>query len=165
MLRELLARPAFTKIVGVDVSDSALRRAERRLGLAELSDRQRERISVLQSSATYRDPRLRGYDAVVLMEVIEHVDEVRLPALERAVFGHAAPRTVIVTTPNVEYNVRYEALDGHRHDDHRFEWTRAEFAAWTRSVADRYGYSVRTGPVGADDPEVGPPTQLAVFSR
>jgi hypothetical protein len=99
------------------------------------------------------------------MEVIEHVDEARLPALERAVFGHAAPQTVIVTTPNVEYNVRYETLDGHRHEDHRFEWTRAEFAAWTAQVARTYGYDVEIRPVGEVDEAVGSPTQLAYFRK
>ena len=105
------------------------------------------------------------FDAAVLMEVVEHVEPDRLPALEHAVFAAAAPATVIVTTPNAEHNVRYPGLTGFRHRDHRFEWTRAGFAAWTRSVAERHGYTVVHKPVGDDDPEVGPPTQLAVFSR
>jgi len=124
-------------------------------------------VSLLQSSVTYRDARLRGYDAAVLMEVIEHIDPPRLPALEASVFGAAEPRVVIVTTPNVEHNVRYETLPAGtmRHTDHRFEWTRAEFAAWTGAVADAYGYTVRHLPIGEDDPIVGPPTQMAVFAK
>ena len=115
----------------------------------------------------HRDARLAGLDAAVLMEVVEHVDPPRLPALERAVFGEAAPRTVVVTTPNVEHNVRYPGLAAgqFRHRDHRFEWTRAEFAGWAEAVGVRYGYQVRYVPVGPDDPEVGPPTQLAVFTK
>jgi hypothetical protein len=103
----------------------------------------------------------------VLMEVIEHVDPPRLEALERAVFGHATPGTVIVTTPNVEHNVRFETLPpgSMRHRDHRFEWTRGEFRAWADRVAAAHGYTVRHLPVGADDPRVGPPTQMAVFSK
>ena len=87
--------------------------------------------------------------------------------LARTVFGGIAPETVGVTTPNVEYNVRYPALPPgeHRHRDHRFEWTRAEFAAWAEAVAADWGYRVRYLPVGDDDPEVGPPTQMALFSR
>jgi len=87
--------------------------------------------------------------------------------LERTVFGFAAPRAVIVTTPNSEYNVRFEFLPAGelRHRDHRFEWTRSEFRAWAERVADRYGYAVRYLPVGTDDPEVGPATQLAVFTK
>jgi 3' terminal RNA ribose 2'-O-methyltransferase Hen1 len=127
----------------------------------------RERLTMLQTSLTYRDSRLAGLDAAVLMEVIEHIDPPRLPALEQSVFGSAAPETVLVTTPNVEYNVRFPTLrvDGHRHPDHRFEWTRAEFAVWADAVAARWDYQVRYLPVGPEDPEVGPPTQLAVFTK
>src|SRR4051794_8728668 len=101
------------------------------------------------------------------MEVVEHVDPPRLPALERAVFGEAAPRTVLVTTPNVEHNVRLEALPAgtRRHDEHRIEWTRAEFRARADAIGARYGYVPRFVPVGPDDAEVGPPTQMAVFTR
>ncbi len=100
------------------------------------------------------------------MEVVEHVDEERLPALEHAVFGVAAPRTVVVTTPNAEYNRLFDFLPmGHfRHADHRFEWTRAEFRAWADGVATRRGYDVRYLPIGPVDQESGPPTQLAVFT-
>jgi 3' terminal RNA ribose 2'-O-methyltransferase Hen1 len=166
LLPALLADPRFTEIVAVDVSARALADAGRRLHLDRMPERQRARLTLLQSALTYTDARLRGYDAAVLMEVVEHVDPDRLPALAHAVFAAAAPATVVLTTPNAEHNVRYPGLaGGFRHRDHRFEWTRAEFAAWTRSVADRYGYTVAHRGVGADDPEVGPPTQLAVFLR
>jgi hypothetical protein len=99
--------------------------------------------------------------------VIEHVDAERLPALERAVFGFAAPATVVVTTPNAEYNRCFETLPAGamRHRDHRFEWTRAEFRAWAERVAAAYRYQVRFLPVGAEHPDAGPPTQLAAFDR
>jgi hypothetical protein len=101
------------------------------------------------------------------MEVIEHVDPPRLDALRRVVFGLARPATVVLTTPNVEYNVRYPGLPAGatRHRDHRFEWTRHEFRSWMDSAAAEYVYAVRYLPVGPDDPEVGPPTQLALFTR
>jgi len=167
LVAELLAEPSIIEVVGVDVSVRALAQAERQLRLVRMPERKRDRVRLIQGALTYTDERLIGYDAAVLMEVIEHVDEARLPALERAVFGAARPGAVVVTTPNVEYNVRYEWLPAGqvRHPDHRFEWTRAEFAAWTSRVADQYGYQVRVAPVGAEDPEVGPPTQLAVFTR
>jgi 3' terminal RNA ribose 2'-O-methyltransferase Hen1 len=151
----------------VDVSTQALEIAARRLRLDRLPERQRERIRLWQSALTYTDDRLAGFDAAVLMEVIEHVDPPRLPAVAGSVFGHARPGTVIVTTPNIEYNARYEGLaGGHlRHHDHRFEWTRDQFAAWCTGVAGAYGYTVRLVPVGAEDPEVGAPTQMAVFAR
>jgi 3' terminal RNA ribose 2'-O-methyltransferase Hen1 len=163
LLRELIKEPTFTEIVGVDVSARALEVAAKKF--ERTPDRVKQRLTLRQSALTYVDQSLAGYDAAVLMEVIEHVDEPRLPALEHSVFGAAKPGTVVVTTPNVEYNVRFPTLpEGKlRHTDHRFEWTRAQFRAWADGVADRYNYTVRYLPVGQDDPEVGPPTQLAVF--
>ncbi len=167
LLPTLLSEPTFTDIVGVDVSHRALEQAARRLHLDRMPDRQRARLTLLQGALTYTDSRLVGYDAAVLMEVIEHLDLDRLPALEHAVFAAAGPDTVIVTTPNVEHNVRYEHLPAGtmRHRDHRFEWTRDQFAGWAGRVAGRHGYDVRLLPVGTDDAEVGPPTQMAVFTR
>jgi 3' terminal RNA ribose 2'-O-methyltransferase Hen1 len=166
LVQALLKDPRYTEIVGVDVSVRALTIASRRLKLDRMGERQASRVKLFQGSLAYTDNRLKGYDAAVLSEVIEHVDLPRLPALEYAVFGAARPRTVVVTTPNVEYNVRWESLPaGHvRHGDHRFEWTRAEFRVWADRVAERHGYSIEFRPVGPDDPEVGPPTQMAVFT-
>jgi 3' terminal RNA ribose 2'-O-methyltransferase Hen1 len=167
LVGDLLAEAAIEKVVAVDVSIRALQIAARRLKLDRMSDPQRARIEIFQSALTYRDDRLAGLDAAVLMEVIEHVDLPRLGALERSVFAHAAPTTVLVTTPNVEHNVRFETLPAEtmRHRDHRFEWTRAQFRAWGARVATEHGYTVRFVPIGTDDPQVGPPTQLAVFSK
>jgi 3' terminal RNA ribose 2'-O-methyltransferase Hen1 len=166
LVADLVGDRRYTEIVGVDVATKPLALAERRLHLSRLPERQRSRIKLWQSALTYRDDRLRGFDAAVLMEVVEHVDPPRLPALADAVFGHACPGTVVVTTPNVEYNVRYEGLDGKlRHSDHRFEWSRAEFAAWATAVAAQYGYTYRIEGVGETDPELGAPTQMAVFTK
>ncbi|MFD5779755.1 3' terminal RNA ribose 2'-O-methyltransferase Hen1 [Streptomyces sp. NPDC058220] len=166
LVQALLKDVRFTHIVGVDVSVRALTIASRRLKLDRMSERQAARVTLTQGALTYTDKRLKGYDAAVLSEVVEHLDLPRLPALEYAVFGTARPRTVIVTTPNVEYNVRWETLPaGHvRHGDHRFEWTREEFRAWAERVGQRHGYGIAYVPVGPDDPEVGPPTQMAVFT-
>ncbi|MGW3415551.1 3' terminal RNA ribose 2'-O-methyltransferase Hen1 [Streptomyces sp. NPDC000888] len=166
LVQALLKDMRFTEIVGVDVSMRALTVASRRLKLDRMGERQAERVKLMQGSLAYTDNRLKGYDAAVLSEVIEHLDLPRLPALEYAVFGSARPKTVLVTTPNVEYNVRWETLQaGHsRHGDHRFEWTREEFRAWAERVARRHGYGVEFTPVGPDDPEVGPPTQMATFT-
>jgi 3' terminal RNA ribose 2'-O-methyltransferase Hen1 len=120
----------------------------------------------LHGSLTYRDRRLAGYDAAAVVEVIEHLDPPRLSAFERVLFEFARPRTVVLTTPNAEYNVKFETLPaGHfRHRDHRFEWTRAQFRAWAEGVAGRFGYAVRFLPVGPEDPAVGAPTQMGVFT-
>ncbi|MFD5466828.1 3' terminal RNA ribose 2'-O-methyltransferase Hen1 [Kitasatospora sp. NPDC127059] len=165
LIGELLKDARFTGILGVDVSARALQAANRKLRLERLPERQAARVTLAQGALTYTDARLKGYDAAVLCEVIEHLDLPRLPALEYAVFGAARPKAVVVTTPNVEYNVRWETLPagGARHADHRFEWSRAEFGAWAEKVAAGYGYTVELRPVGPEDPEVGPPTQLALF--
>jgi len=167
LTKALLSDKQIDTIVAVDVSARALQLAARDLRLDRLPARQRERLKIFQSALTYRDDRLAGLDAAVLMEVIEHVDPERLPALERAVFGFAAPDTIVVTTPNAEYNVHFDTLPAGsmRHRDHRFEWTRAEFAAWAERAASAYHYQVAYHPVGPEHPDAGPPTQLAVFDR
>jgi 3' terminal RNA ribose 2'-O-methyltransferase Hen1 len=163
---DLLRVGEFTQVIAADVSARALAQAARRLRLDRMPDARRERLTMFQSSLTYRDARLAGLDAAVLMEVIEHVEPDRLSALERAVFGFAAPRAVVVTTPNREYNPEYGLADGRlRHRDHRFEWDRAEFAAWAARIGAAYGYGFRLAGVGQESPTAGAPTQLAVFTR
>jgi 3' terminal RNA ribose 2'-O-methyltransferase Hen1 len=167
LLRMLLDDPQFQEIVGMDVAHRSLEFAADRLKLDRLAPRQRERIRLLHGALTYRDARLAGFDAAAVVEVIEHLDPPRLAAFECVLWQHARPAAVVVTTPNVEYNVRWPTLPAgnFRHRDHRFEWTRAEFQAWAAGVAERWGYAVRFAPVGPDDPEVGSPTQMAVFTR
>ena len=167
LLKTMLAEPQFQEMIGMDVSTRALDIAGHRLNLERLPERQAQRIKLLQGSLMYRDDRLQGYEAAAVMEVVEHLDPPRLAAFERVVFHFARPATVVVTTPNIEYNVKYPMLAaGHlRHEDHRFEWTRLEFDAWAKRVGADHGYAVRFLPVGPEDPVVGPPTQMAVFSR
>ena len=167
LMTELLRLPQLEQVTGLDVSHRALQGAARRLHLDRLSPRERARVELLNGSLTYRDTRLAGFDAAVLMEVIEHVDPPRLGALERSVFAWARPATVVVTTPNVEYNELFPGLAAgtFRHRDHRFEWTRAEFGDWSAAVAGRHGYQVAVSGVGPEDERRGRPTQLAVFSR
>ena len=167
LLRALVQDRSFERIVGMDVSYRALEIARDRLHLDRLPEKQRERIALMHGSLLYRDRRLEGFEAATAVEVIEHLDPPRLAAFERVVFEFAKPPTAIVTTPNAEYNVRFEQLPGghFRHKDHRFEWTRQEFQGWASRVAERFGYRARFLPVGADDRDVGPPTQMAVFSK
>ena len=167
MIQRLLKEPSFTEIVGMDVSVAALERANRKLRFDQMSDRQQSQVKLVHGSLTYRDRTLEGFDAAALVEVIEHLDLARLSALERVVFEFARPTHVVVTTPNREYNTLLPTLaeDAMRHQDHRFEWTRAEFAAWSEGGAGRFGYTVVTSPVGPEDPEFGAPSQMAVFSR
>ena len=167
LLRKLLAERQFEEIVGMDVSHRALKTAQKRLQHDRLPENQKERIRLFQGSLGYRDKRLDGYDAAAVVEVIEHLDLPRLAVFERVLFEYACPRTVVLTTPNIEYNVKFENLQAgyFRHKDHRFEWTRDEFQSWAGKVAERFGYTVVFHPIGPTVEDIGPPTQMAVFTR
>jgi 3' terminal RNA ribose 2'-O-methyltransferase Hen1 len=166
-LKKLFRESVFDKVAGMDVAMRSLEIASRRLRLDALSEHQKKRIALFQGSLLYRDTRLSGFDAACAVEVIEHLDSPRLAAFERNVFEFAGPGVVIVTTPNIEYNVRFESM-AHgtlRHRDHRFEWTRTEFQVWADKVAGRFGYAYEWAPIGPEDAEVGPPTQMAIFTK
>jgi len=167
LVQRLLAEASVTKILGIDVSLSALARAEKRIRLDEMSERRRDQVTLAQGALTYTDDRLKGFDIATIVEVIEHLDAERLDVFAQVIFGQSAPQTVIVTTPNVEYNVHFETLPqgSFRHRDHRFEWTRAEFASWVSSINEDFGYEATFEAIGPDDPVTGPPTQMAVFSK
>ena len=167
LLQLLLKDASFTEVVGMDVSPRALELAASKLHLDRMPERQKDRLKLIQGSLTYRDARLAGYDAAAVVEVIEHLDPARLAAFERVLFEFAKPGMVAMTTPNADYNVKFESLPAgqFRHKDHRFEWSRAEFERWGANVAERYGYSARFLPIGPEDAAVGAPSQMAVFTR
>ncbi len=166
LLRLLLKEKQFTRIAGTDVSYSELEKSQDKLHWNEMPEKQRERLSLFQSSLTYRDKRFSGFDAAAVVEVIEHLDPNRLPALEKSLFTYAKPQTIVLTTPNREYNVCYENLSAGkvRHSDHRFEWTRSEFGAWAERVARENNYTVAFFPVGEEEKNIGAPSQMAVFT-
>src|SRR5437762_9610051 len=167
LLQALLKEKQFAEIVGMDVSHRALEIARDRLHYDRLSPLQKERLSLLHGSLIYRDQRLAGFDAAAVVEVIEHLDAPRLAAFERILFECAKPTHIVITTPNREYNVKWETLPAgkFRHRDHRFEWTRAEFQEWANRVAAHFGYTARFLPVGPEDSAVGSPTQMGVFAK
>jgi len=167
LLELLVADSRFVEILGLDVSVRALQRAAKRLHSDSMSPRQKERVRIVHGSLMYRDERLTGWDAATAIEVIEHLDAYRLDAFGNGIFGFAKPSSVIITTPNAEYNALFPALGAgkYRHPDHRFEWTREAFQSWAGGIADHFGYSVSYKPVGDEDPECGAPTQMAVFRR
>jgi 3' terminal RNA ribose 2'-O-methyltransferase Hen1 len=167
LLRLVMEDRQFTRLLGMDVSYRALEVAKDRLRLDRMPPKQRERIELIHGSLMYRDARLAGFDAATVVEVIEHLDAPRLAAFERVAFEFARPNTIVVTTPNAEYNVRWPSLPAgrFRHRDHRFEWTREQFERWSTDVADRFEYAVRFVPIGPADPDVGAPTQMAIFER
>jgi 3' terminal RNA ribose 2'-O-methyltransferase Hen1 len=163
LLSLLLKETNLTRIAAMDVSFSALEHAREKIRYERLSEAQKERISIFQGALTYRDRRLEDFDAACVVEVIEHLDPPRLAAFEQVLFRYARPRNVILTTPNREYNEKY-GIDGLRHGDHRFEWTREEFRQWGMRVAEGHHYSVRFTAIGETDQELGAPTQMAHFS-
>jgi 3' terminal RNA ribose 2'-O-methyltransferase Hen1 len=165
LLAELARKKSLEKIVGMDVSSRALEIAERRLD--RLPPLQKKRITLLHGSLTYRDKRLSGLDVATCVEVVEHLDPARVGALTRTLFEFARPKTVILTTPNREYNALFAAMPpgALRHADHRFEWTRDEFRAWAEAAAARHGYRVMIEGIGEPDAALGAPTQMAVFER
>lgn len=165
LLGPLLDDPRIARVLGTDVSPDELERARRRLGLDRMPARKADRLELFQSSLGYVDDRIARVDVAVLMEVIEHLDPADLTTAEATVFRHAAPDHVVVTTPNSDYNVLYPELDGLRHPDHRFELTRAGFTTWAERICAEHGYVVDFHGVGDAHPDVGPPTQMAVFSR
>jgi 3' terminal RNA ribose 2'-O-methyltransferase Hen1 len=167
LIRLLLPDRQFSEILGMDVSSRSLSNAEYRLQLERLPDAQRNKLKLVQGSLLYRDRRLAGYDAAALVEVIEHLEPDRLEVMERTVFEAAHPGCVLVTTPNQEYNRMWTSLPAgnFRHPDHRFEWTRSEFQDWAGTVAKTYQYEVTFYPIGPENPAVGAPTQMAVFTR
>ena len=167
LLRALLDEKQFERIIGVDASHRALDLAADKLHLERMAPLKRERLTLLHGALTYRDDRLKGFDAAALVEVIEHLDLARLPAFERAVWQWARPQTIVLTTPNREYNAHWESLpEGKmRHGDHRFEWNRAEFTDWAQRVAQENGYAVEVRPLGPELETLGAPSQMAVFTN
>lgn len=165
LVRELLKDKQFEEIVGLDVSIRSLEAGQRRLKLERLPSAQAGRVKLIHGSLLYRDKRLDGFDAAAVVEVVEHLDPPRLSAFERVLFEFARPKTVVLTTPNREYNVTWEALPAgqFRHPDHRFEWTRQEFQEWAQRIGERFGYAVRFLPIGPEHVALGPATQMAYF--
>lgn len=162
LFQRLALDPSFERLVAVDLRLSDLEALHRRLA----HDTERSRVQLVHGS--FLDPTLNLglLDAAVLLETIEHTDPDRLSKLETTVFRAFDPASVIITTPNAEYNPVYGLPPGRRrHWDHRFEWDRDRFATWCRGVALRQGFDVTLSGVGLASPMYGSPSQMAVFDR
>lgn len=164
LIRKLIPIQGIERIVGLEVSYYALEWAKKRFHLEEGGARYGNRLEFIHGSLLYRDKRIEGFDVATVVEVIEHMDAGRLSAFEQVLFQSTQPRTAIVTTPNREYNVLYDEVDL-RHEDHRFEWTRAEFEAWATRICEQYGYTATFEGIGEAHETYGSPSQMAVFSR
>ncbi len=163
----LLSEQQIKKVTACDVSVSVLEKAAQRLHLDRMQPYKKNKLTLIQASLTYRDKRFEGHDCACVVEVIEHIEPMRIPAFERSVFEFAAPKTVILTTPNREYNTNYEHMQENalRHGDHRFEWTREEFRAWTEHICEKFGYTCEISGIGDTDEVYGTPTQMGVFTK
>lgn len=162
LLRRLLHEPAIDRVVGLDRSAAALRELQALLQ-AEAPEI-RGKAELVLGSFTAPDGCLAGFDAAILIETIEHIEPDELSLLERSVFRDLTPRTVVISTPNREFNVLL-GVPNHRrrHPDHRFEWDRPKFRSWATGVAHRNGYAVWFEDVAGAHPEYGGPTQMATF--
>lgn len=164
LLYRLLREPQFTEIVGLETSGISL--AQARTMLADHLGTDHPRLTLRRGSYADHSIPLKGFDAAAMVETIEHVYPSELSTVERAVFGHFRPGFLFMTTPNREYNPLFDLGPGEfREEDHKFEWDRKKFQHWARGVAQRNGYRVSFGGIGAFHPDFGEPTQTALFTR
>lgn len=163
LLAQLLEDPQLDKIVGIDISQEKLVAARQRL--EKNLKTEPDRLQLYQLSYTSKDSLLLGFDAATMIETLEHSKPAELSRLEGAVFSFYRPGIVIVTTPNLEYNVLYGNQVGElRRSDHFFEWGRKKFKKWAEGVARRNRYTVTVSGIGPMHARVGAPSHLAVFS-
>lgn len=158
LLEVLVAEPRLQRLVALDTCPVALEDARARIRVPP------PRLKFVRASFAERHEDLRGFDAAVLLETIEHLDPAELSRLECALFAYHRPGHVVITTPNIECNPALGVPAGRfRHPGHRFEWTRAKFGRWAAGVAERNGYAVTLSGVGPVHPAYGQPTQIATF--
>lgn len=162
----LLRETQIKRITAADVSVSVLEKAKQKLNYDRMNPFMKDKLTLIQASLMYKDKRFEGFDAACVVEVIEHMDEARIPLFEKVLFATARPKTVILTTPNKEYNNNYTTLENGtlRHKDHRFEWTREQFKKWCEHICRDFGYTVKYMNIGESDEKLGTPTQGAVFT-
>jgi 3' terminal RNA ribose 2'-O-methyltransferase Hen1 len=167
LLSRLVKEPWAKRIFGVDAAARDLDFAAKRLKMGVPGGPRDGRVTLLHGALTYRDRRWAEAEAAALVEVIEHLDPERLPALERVVFGDAKLKVIVVTTPNADYNVLFTNLAPGtlRHADHRFEWTREQFRGWAARIEERFGYVATFEDIGPVHETFGAPTQSVVFTR
>ena len=171
LLEQLKAARCTRLLIGVDLDKPALDEAWERCE-ADFQDYHFRRT---QESAMYLylgsilcpSPSLPfQLQCVTLCEVIEHVTLLQVPALTDLIFRFINPKYAIVTTPNSDFNVVFRH-SGFRHPDHKFEWSRQEFAGWIQTVCSQYGYEVMelTGVGEKPGTDIGFCTQIVVLRR
>lgn len=125
-------------------------------------------VQIFDGSATKFDKCLADYDAVVMVEFIEHLYEDDLKNVIKMVFGCINPNFVVMTTPNYDFNQLFPGPLRFRHYDHKFEWTRNQFQTWCNEICETYGYDSTFHGIGegpTDSPDLGCCSQAAVLKR
>jgi small RNA 2'-O-methyltransferase len=162
MLVRLAVDPRIEQIVGVDICGDSLGRLRNRL--STLDRNATTDVDLVQASIVETGARFGGFDCAILIETIEHIDPDRLTMLERAVFAGMRPATIVITTPNAEFNSLLGVpADRFRHPDHRFEWDRTRFRRWATGVAARNRYDTTLRDLAGWHPKLGGASQMAVF--
>lgn len=152
------------EILAVEPSESATLKALKRFEKAK----QKENFILptpIMGSLFYYDERLKQKDVMILCEVIEHIDEYRLPKIMETILKDYQPRVLIITTPNREYNQVYDMGEEYRHPDHRFEWTREEFNEWCKKQNNAGYYDLTFDGIGEEHELFGFSTQMCLFYR
>jgi len=157
-LLELLAEDSrFIRLAGLDIDDEALDTARNHIKPRNGLELQVKRGSLLEASS------YSGFDAVTMIDVIEHLAASDLKTLEKVVFNNIRPRLFALTTPEIG-NANGSHHHGYSHHEHEFEWSFAEADKWASGASKRYGYQfdhqlVSTKPLRGKD------IQLIVFWR
>lgn len=163
MFVRLATDARIKQLVGLDICPASLEKLRHRLTQCTVIA---PVVELREASMTTPSPDLKGFDCAILVETIEHIPPDRLSQLENALFRTLRPETVVITTPNSEFNVLL-GVPHHRfrHPDHQFEWDRAKFRHWTGRVAAAARYSVRVSDIGGFHPDFGGASQMAVFTK
>lgn len=137
------------KFYAVDANEAIFQRQQRRRtktarNVVKLRDNllfPRQLIANLAKNSTSKT-----VDALILSEVIEHLEEKGRQRLIDVIAYLLRPQRVAITTPNRAYNtnIRNLCANGMRHWDHRIEY---DMADWKREVVDpmtEAGYEMDT---------------------
>lgn len=92
------------------------------------------------------DPNTK-YD-VIITEVIEHMGKDESQKVVKWVLDNVNFDKIIVTTPNIEFNVHYMLGDKFRHDDHKWELTKEQFIGYMNEVLNGYTFTTKYIDIG-----------------
>lgn len=133
LIEMLVPESRLKTIVGIDPSIEAIKLAD-----SLVSD---GRVTFLHGDVDSLKQKFQHTSAVVMTEVIEHLEPEILASTSHRLFGWLKPDLVILTTPHAPSHMRLPAARLHELG-HWFEWDKSEFEAWSTGIATKYGYSV-----------------------